>query len=702
MKNTHVHLEFLLAAIAVLLAGLCMNDAAADTVKMKDGTLIENCYVRDMGAELLVWDSFDKVGTQDYKIIPRDEIDQNGYPKLDKGPDWDKHPDLPDLTVSHIEMNPKLISFHGRVNYDSLGRPTIGGCGAIKDIGDRIYMHPEEAAEGLKLKYKPGEEITFTAHVLNDGFVDSKPFAYRWFIDDKEVAKGAYDKPVKELGEATFEHKYKWQEGFHTIGFEIVTDQKEIATINNKLTDAMWAFGAHFLVNPKRCEAWHQFRSAYGTFSWEDYYRWHLDIMNLMFKYSIYPSAPSGIMARMRLDKISYLDDVNPETHAKAQYDKDGMPHHQAYWIWNDSPEQKKGDWSGFKITEGTEWSMPHELGHQLGFIDYYGLDYGGDENHIWDDNGEQVKHLNRHPLTMMSWHGPHPYNEDDAYYLNKTWNRPRGFFGDYIFETPDESWLLVEDMNGKPVPGAKIEIFQRAVKIDTSKKPIVVDENTTYYPVVEDGDFYQPNLAKDPVIVGKTSEDGYFHLPNRPVAEVVTFNGYHRKPNPFGNINVVGNRGLMLVRITKDGESGWYWLEIDDFNIACARGHKDKYVRVIKTPYGSVDSPNKPLDVKWEYTDDTHQFARVTWDEPKIHPQNFIEWPTGYRIYRRVGTMALDERPWFCVGTVNRATHEIVVDLTKMDVDDVKFYSDTRRFGVSTVGEQGMESGIVQGTQVQ
>ena len=76
----------------------------------------------------------------------------------------------------------------------------------------------------------------------------------------------------------------------------------------------------------------------------------------------------------MRLDKISYLDDVNPETHAKAQYSDDGMAYHQAYWIWNDSPEQKKGDWSGHQITQGTEWSLPHELGHQLGIVDYYAV----------------------------------------------------------------------------------------------------------------------------------------------------------------------------------------------------------------------------------------------------------------------------------------------------------------------------------------
>ena len=694
MKSRAFSIGILAVAFTLIAPGV-----QGDTLKMKDGTLIENCFVRDDGMRFIVWESLDNVGSTDYRVIPRSATNQQGYPQIDKGPDWDKHPQLPDLTITFIEMNPKLVSFHARVNYDSLGRPTLGGTAILKDIGDRKYLHPEEIAKGLKLEYKPGETITFTAHIKNAGFVDSKPFSYRWLVDDKEVSKGSYDKPIKELAEVTFQQKYKWKEGFHTIGFEIITGQKEIATINNKLTDAMRAFGAHFMVNPDRCKAWHQQRSAYGNFSWVDYYRWHLEIMNLLFEYSIYPSAPKGIIARMRLDKISYLEDVNPETHAKAQNAEDGMPYHQAFWIWNDTPEQKKGDWSKHRITQGTEWSLPHELGHQLGIVDYYAVDYAGDENHVWDDNGEQVKHINRHPLTMMSWHGPHPFNEVDAMYLNNGWNKPRGHFGDYYFAIPDQNYLHVQDMNGKGVSGAKIEIFQRGVVIDKKAKP-VIEETTTYYPVVEDGNFFAPNIVKDPVIVGQTGKHGYFHLPNRPADEVKTFNGYHRKANPFGNINVVGNRGLMLMRITKDGQSGWYWLEANDFNIAFARGFKDKYIRVIRTPYGSVDSPNEPLNVKWEYTDNTKQFVRVSWDEPKFHDQNFIEWPVGYNIYRRIGTMSLDDRPWFPVGTVNRSKNEFVIDLKVMSNDDVRFYSMTNRFGVTTVGEQGIKSGIVQASQ--
>jgi hypothetical protein len=61
------------------------------------------------------------------------------------------------------------------------------------------------------------------------------------------------------------------------------------------------------------------------------------------------------------------------------------------------------------------------------------------------------------------------------------------------------------------------------------------------------------------------------------------------------------------------------------------------------------------------------------------------------------VGPMTLNDRPWFPVATVNPNTRECIVDLEKTLVHDVMFYTDTQRFAVTTVGENGIESGLVQ-----
>jgi hypothetical protein len=726
--------SYLLAAVCGA-AVLAATAAFGDVLELKNGTVLTNCYVRDEGTHFVVWESAAQVGSTNYRIIPRSQVAEKGdNPHIDRPEAWDAHPNLPDLSVTYIEMNPKLAGLHGRVQYEGLSNaPWIGGApvldkrvAELEAEGKSKFLNPEYIVQNLKLKYTPGEQITFTAHVKNVGFAQAQPFQYRWLIDDKEVARGVCDAALKEMEETTFEHKWAWQDGLHTIGFEVAAVQAEIATINNKATDPMWGWGYFFLVDRGRVEAWHRNRTAYGTFSWEDYYRWHVTIMDQLFAASVYPSAPDGIKARVRLDRIVYTDDVTPDIIAKATVADDGISYHQGGWIWSNSDEENttgvfadpERQWRN-----ETEWSLPHELGHQLGLVDYYAIDYAGDDAHVWPDNGEKVCHLYTHPIIMMAWHGPHLYSEVSAMYFNQTWDKPRGYFGDHYFAMPAESVLEIADINDCGVPGAKVEIFQRAVKVDPQAKPHVEEDGVTWYPIVQEQDgFWGSELSTEPVIVGTTDKDGLMRLPNRDVQiEVRTLNGYHRTANPFGDINVVGNRGLMLVKVTKDGNVGWYWLQAVDFNLACYTGHKDRYTIVLRTPYGSVNSPKPPVNVKWEYVEPApagptrdparpfvyaavpgpSNYVRVMWEPAKAQEQSYIDRPIGYRIYRRIGTMGLNDRPWFPVGTVEPGTHEFIVDLQATRLHDVDFYSDTQRFAVTTVAGTGVESGLEQGENV-
>ena len=725
----------LIASLIAAVLSCCM--ASGDVLELKDGTVLENCYVRDEGIRLRVWESLDAVGTPNFRDIPRSQLaarlspavkqriqerigknigDQN--PHIERGPAWDAKPQLPDLSVTFIELNPKCAGLHMRVPYDKYGRPSIGGAPVldkrVKELeaqGKDRYLHPEYIVQDLKLKYEPGEVVTLTAHVRNFGFVKAGPFSYRWLIDGKEVDKGSYRKSIKELGEATFKYKYPWLEGRHTATFEIITDQNEIATINNKATDPLWGFGYYYIVSPGRSKAWHQNRTAYGTFSWEDFYRWHVDIMNQLFAASVYPSSPNGVEARVRLDRIIYVDFVDNESAAKARFATDGIAYDQGGWIWTDREEEREtGVWyqTDPRWRNQTEWSLPHELGHQLGVVDYYWVDYGGHEHHTWPDNGEKIAHFQNHPETMMHWHGPQTFGEITAMYLNTTIDKPRGHFGDHYFDMPDESFLRIVDINGRGVPGAKVEIYQRGAEVDPNAEA-QEDHGVIWHPLIEDGKLKETiaglasgPVSKDPVIVGATDKDGIIRLPNRAVKEVKTLNGYYRKANPFGNMNVVGERCLMLVKVTKDDRPAWFWLEALDFNLACYTGHKDTYTIALKTPYGSVDSPKPPVNVKWEYTDKTKKLVRVTWKAADVRERNYLERATAYRVYRRQGPMGLNDRPWFPVATLNAKSREFVVDLGKMMVNDTAWYSRTERFGVSALGALSIESELVQAKQIE
>jgi len=560
--------------LVVLVAAMTLtarHAALADRLELVGGQVLEDCIVRDEGVRLVVWEKARDVGGP-FKIYPRSEV--KNY-KVERDDALDVHPILPDLSVTFIEMNPKLAGLHGRVDYDQWGRPCIKG-GSLPDLGERAYMEPEAVVKGLKLKYTPGEKITLTAHVKNVGFAVAKPFDYVWLIDGKEIKRGKQTSVLKELQEATFPLEWKWEDGFHHVTFRVIAREKQIATINDEATDPLWGWGFFYIVSNGRAKAWHEKRTAYGTFSFEDYYRWHIDIMNTLFEASKYPSTPEGVKARVRLDRIIYTDNVD-EAVAKL-VGPDGIGYHQGGWTWTDSDEEKKNHkWepASKEWRNQTEWSLPHELGHQLGLTDWYNLDNGGVDWHVWPDNGEKVAHFQNHPNQMMHWHGPVPYGEGDAGYLNMTWDKPRGHFGDLYFAIPRENFLRIVDVNGIGVPDAEVEIFQRGVEVDPNGQP-GEDHGVRYFPVKEDGDFSKP-VSKQPVIVGRTDSEGILRLPNRPVKEVRTLNGFHRQPNPFGNINVVGERGEMLVKVTKYDRPAYFWLEIYDFAVAWLRGNKDR-----------------------------------------------------------------------------------------------------------------------------
>jgi len=682
------------AALGCLLA----SPVAADTLQLTNGTMIEGCYVRDEGCRIQVWRSLEEVGGPAV-IYPRDQVKSV---KVERGEDWDVHPQLPDLSVTFIEMSPMLAGLHHNVNYDETGAPTINtGIPATHDVGPaEALLQPEEIAKDLKLRYTPGEEITFTAHVRNVGFATAGAFDYEWLIDDQVIAHGRFREPLPEMAQVAFETKWQppvsetkwpWVDTEHCVTFRVTPSGREIATINDTATDPLWAWPYVFFVQPALVDAWHRNRTAYGTFSFEDFYRWHVDIMNTLFEASRYPSAPDGIRARVRLGRIVYVRDRNDPAYDETR--ADGILYNQGQWDWcGDNPADKVWDPPTHEWRNQTEWSLPHELGHQLGLVDWYAIDCEGVDWHVWPDDGKKVSHFERHPIQMMHWHGPHLWGEVDADYLNYTWDKPRGHFGDHYFAIPDECFLRIVDVNGEPVPGATVEVFQRGTEVDKTGEP-GEDQGVTYYPAIEDGNFDRP-VSRDPVIVGETGADGVLRLPNRPVREVITLNGFHRKPNPFGNINVVGNRGLFLVKVTKFDRPCFYWLEAYQYNVAWFRGERESFTMTLRTPYAGPGCPTPPLSVTAERVAENR--ARVAWEPGAPNSLEYLRRAVGFKVYRRVSDDGLNDRPWFEVATVGPNETSVTVDLTQYP-DDVYWYGRTDRFAVSAIGECGVQSELIE-----
>ena len=66
-----------------------------------------------------------------------------------------------------------------------------------------------------------------------------------------------------------------------------------------------------------------------------------------------------------------------------------------------------------------------------------------------------------------------------------------------------------------------------------------------------------------------------------------------------------------------------------------------------------------------------------------------------GYRVYRRISSDGLNSKPWFPVATLGPDARSASIDLRQYPENNY-FFSRTERYGVSTIGENGIESSII------
>ena len=130
-----------------------------------------------------------------------------------------------------------------------------------------------------------------------------------------------------------------------------------------------------------------------------------------------------------------------------------------------------------------------------------------------------------------------------------------RGFYGEYLYDTPETTVLRIVDKTGKSLSNVGLRFFQYEYKSDEGH---VVDAV--------------------PEFELTTDRTGSAVLPNRGITGIVTATGHQLKPNPFGVIDVVGTNGTFLIEM--EGECiNYEWLTVPELNLAYWRGTTDEAV---------------------------------------------------------------------------------------------------------------------------
>jgi hypothetical protein len=485
---------------------------------------------------------------------------------------------------------------------------------------------------------------------MNKGTVASGAFAFKWFIDGVEVHLGTH--PSLAPGEeGTETYQWTWAHtmdnerllGQHTVRFVVDPGNAIVETYesNNSLEDRTDALSLVLAVTPELYAALETPVDPKWPYSAEDWLQKQIAAMNGAFARSVYPSAPSGIVERVRLDKILVTSTTPP-----ADMAEDG-----GFFM---SGDDRFGN-AYYDPTTDVSGSLLHELSHQLGVIDLYNFGFELGSLEVIDRNGLPVQMETGLPATgLMLNPGIRPpiYEEHSALALNANKGYRRGYYGEYLYDVPEHTYLRVLDNRGAPASNVMVRLYQAGP--GHGSFPVIIDNA--------------------PEIVGVTDANGLFLLPNRPVGlSVTTRTGHILRDNPFGIIDVVGEKDEFVIELTKGVHQEYGWLEITQFNLAVWRGGGANATLDIPSYVPPVDAPAPPPDLHGRVESGRVQLYWPASPSPVI----------GYNVYRTAN------RPAFTYERVVQGTADLAY------IDNYDYGSRAVVYAVTAVDAAGRESGF-------
>jgi len=411
----------------------------------------------------------------------------------------------------------------------------------------------------LNLKHAPiaGELITFTATFQNKGGAAVSAFAIEWSVDSLVVkTENQSGLLAGQKGRSTIQ--LPWPQTPKSITCRLVGTDDQMTEQNDLLTIRSNALSFHFHVEEPIKKLFDTHLNPVGSYSFEDWSRYHLDYLNRFIREADYPQGEQAVFESVFLDTVSYYQRgelPSGGTHAPDAMLWDGqwgfMGDNDSYDYFKTTVLQNEG---------GIDWALLHELGHQLGLIDLYNQDV-----HLHQVQVIEPRTGARIPLTpivfevlyyssrqkaLMHSDFRAGFSDHSAGALARNLAKRRGFYGEYLADIPTENLLLVVDPSGIPVADADVWIYQKQ-------------------------DNVVPNKAK---FKAKTDAEGIFRFPHRVSPE------YHtdlNAENPFSTLysdapHVVGTNASLLLRIALPERVAYEFMDICDFNVAYWRGEVD------------------------------------------------------------------------------------------------------------------------------
>jgi streptogramin lyase len=506
-------------------------------------------------------------------------------------------PEGVDLDVTYISRTPLYKPYCVEFLHDAPGQP------------GRPILCP--GSENERRWPEPGEIVTWTAHIVNKGTLPSHAAEYVWHVDELEVAVGTLPS-LAPAAEVTATLHWPWPNGLspdgqralgeHTVRFTVDPDDtvSETYETNNSLQDRTDAASFSIYITPEMYAAYNTPVDHQYPYSAEDWLQKQIAAINSALTGSIYLATPEGSALRVRINTIAITaTDPGP----------DGA--HDGGWYIKDDVRCPSCGY--YDPATDIDWGLVHELSHQVSLIDLYAI------GAIASD----VTTLNREGLPAnvgFAWNNggimmggdtaphnnPHLYSSHSAGGATTLAGYRNGFYGSYLYDIPLQNYLRILDNQGNPAAGVEVSLYQRTVSGDVRREFVV--DNT-------------------PEISGTTDAGGLLALPNRPAnGGTVTANGHVLHDNPFGVVDVIGNQDLFLIRLSRDDNEEFHWLDITQFNLAYWQGNTLSHTFTISSHVPPPGAPAPPM-LAGSRVEGT--WASLDW-QPS--PSRDV---TGYRVYR-------------------------------------------------------------------
>lgn len=381
-----------------------------------------------------------------------------------------------------------------------------------------------------------GETVTYTATIRNRGSnAWSGTLAGTFRVDGNVEATPAFSTSLAPGDTATLSFDRTWDDELHDITFTL--DVADDRSGNNELYVGTKSVAFLSYVERSRISNFREQSLSVPSAITDDFIDWinaHIKRMNELFE-------AAGTEKRVHYDLLEVIDD------GAADPVVDRINYAIFPFRYN-GDEGTLRDSGYYDAAEDLDYGLLHEWAHQLGLIDLYRLNLGGHRN--------DVSGLGYSATPGLMNGVSHFFSEHSANAMTHWLHTAHGYYGQYLYQMPDQVRMQFLGVDGQPLAGATVKVYQ---KVD---RPGLGEIITTQ--------------VKNQ---GTTDANGYYVLPNvsiDPALVPETFAGDKLNDNPFGYVAVVGNNGLLHFEIERDGFVDYAWLEIVDVNNAYWGGVTD------------------------------------------------------------------------------------------------------------------------------